>query len=65
MPTVTVEDMIVEGFCTAEWALRAGYRWDALVVGGDAFHKRQAWLTEITRVGTQVPSGPVHSTTRR
>ncbi|WP_293595614.1 MULTISPECIES: hypothetical protein [unclassified Polaromonas] len=44
MDTVTIEDMIIEGSCTAEWAMRAGYRWEALVVGGDALHKRQAWL---------------------
>ena len=44
MRTVTIEDMIIEGSCTAEWAMRAGYRWEALVVGGDALHKRQMWL---------------------
>lgn len=41
---VTIEQMIVEGSCTAEWAMRAGYRWEALVIGGDALRKRQAWL---------------------
>jgi hypothetical protein len=44
MHHVTIEDMIVEGSCTAEWAMRAGYRWEAIVVGGDALRKRQIWL---------------------
>lgn len=42
--TITIEDMIVEGSCTAEWAMRTGYRWDAQVIGGDALRKRQLWL---------------------
>ncbi|EPP9374878.1 hypothetical protein PZF67_006619 [Pseudomonas aeruginosa] len=41
---VTIEQMILEGSCTAAWAQRSGYRWEALVVGGDALAKRQAWL---------------------
>lgn len=46
--TVTIEDMIIEGSCTAEWAMKAGYRWESLVIGGDALRKRQAWLAART-----------------
>lgn len=41
---VTIEQMICEGSCTAAWAQRAGYRWEAIVVGGDALAKRSQWL---------------------
>lgn len=44
MHPVTIEDIIVEGSCTVGWAMRAGYRLEALVVGGDALRKRQIWL---------------------
>ena len=37
---VTIEQMICEGSCTAAWAWRAGYRWESVVVGGDALAKR-------------------------
>lgn len=26
---VTIEQMILEGSCTAAWAANAGYKWDA------------------------------------
>ncbi len=42
---VTIEQMILEGSCTAAWASNAGYKWDARVVGGDALAKRKRWLT--------------------
>ncbi|MCT9825979.1 hypothetical protein [Pseudomonas veronii] len=29
---VTIEQMILEGSCTAAWAASAGYKWDALVI---------------------------------
>jgi hypothetical protein len=41
---VTIEQMILEGSCTAAWASNAGYKWDARVVGGDALAKRKRWL---------------------
>jgi len=41
---VTIEQMILEGSCTAAWAARAGYKWDALVIGGDALARRKRWL---------------------
>lgn len=43
---VTIEQMICEGSCTAKWAQQNGYRWDAVVVGGDALAKRQQWLAK-------------------
>lgn len=46
--TVTIEQMIIEGSCTAAWASSAGYRWDALVIGGDALAKRKRWLAAQT-----------------
>lgn len=44
MKQVTIEQMIVEGSCSALWAQRAGYQWDAVVIGGDALEKRKRWL---------------------
>lgn len=41
---VTIEMMILEGSCTAAWAARAGYKWNAVVIGGDALAKRMRWL---------------------
>ncbi|MBV7547480.1 hypothetical protein KW849_14405 [Pseudomonas sp. PDM26] len=41
---VTIEQMILEGSCTTAWAANAGYKWDALVIGGDALAKRKWWL---------------------
>lgn len=41
---LTIEDMIAEGSMTAQDAMRMGYRWDAVVVGGDALAMRNAWL---------------------
>lgn len=49
MPLITIEDMIVEGSCTAQWAMLAGYHWEAVVVGGDALVKRKKWLAEQTQ----------------
>lgn len=46
---VTIEQMISEGSCTAAWAQRAGYRWEAVVVGGDALAKRSLWLAKQAR----------------
>jgi len=46
---VTIEQMICEGSCTAAWAQRAGYRWEAVVVGGDALAKRKQWLAQQAR----------------
>ncbi|HGM8090042.1 TPA: hypothetical protein ACKP9S_006473 [Pseudomonas aeruginosa] len=43
---VTIEQMICEGSCTATWAQRAGYRWETVVVGGDALVKREQWLAQ-------------------
>lgn len=41
---VMIEQMIPEGPCTAAWAASAGYRWDALMIGGDASATRKRWL---------------------
>lgn len=41
---ITIETMIIEGSCTALWAMKSGYRWDAIVCGGDALNKRNTWL---------------------
>ncbi len=41
---VTIDQMIIEGSCTAAWASNAGYKWDAQVIGGDALAKRKRWL---------------------
>lgn len=41
---VTIEQMILEGSCTAAWASKAGYTWGAQVVGGDALSRRTRWL---------------------
>ncbi|MNR65935.1 hypothetical protein D3C85_1892010 [compost metagenome] len=41
---MTIEQMILKGSCTAAWAASAGYRWDALVIGGDELAKRNRWL---------------------
>lgn len=49
MSEVTIEQMILEGSCTAAWAQQAGYKWEAVVVGGDAMAKRQKWLAEQAR----------------
>ena len=49
---VTIEQMINEGSCTAAWAQQAGYRWEAVVIGGDALAKREKWLTEQPRKKT-------------
>ncbi|AZD71896.1 hypothetical protein [Pseudomonas chlororaphis] len=46
---VTIEQMICEGSCTAAWAQRAGYRWGAVVVDGDALTKRKQWLAQQVR----------------
>lgn len=41
---VTIEQMIVEGSMTAKQAMEMGYRWEAVVTGGDALAMRQQWL---------------------
>lgn len=41
---VTIEMMILEGSCTAAWAAQPGYKWDAVVIGGDALAMRMSWL---------------------
>lgn len=46
---VTIEQMICEGSCTAKWAQQNGYRWEAVVVGGDALAKREQWLAQQAR----------------
>jgi len=51
MLTITIEDMIAEGSCSAQWAMQAGYRWDSIVIGGDAMAKRQKWLAAQARNG--------------
>lgn len=43
---VTIEKMIVEGSMTAKQAMTMGYRWDAVVIGGDALTMRQRWLQQ-------------------
>lgn len=42
--TVTIEQMIEEGSMTAKQAMEMGYRWEAVVTGGDALAMRQRWL---------------------
>lgn len=42
--TVTIEQMIAEGSMTAKHAMEMGYRWEAVVTGGDALTMRQQWL---------------------
>ena len=44
MPRITTQRMIIEGSCTARWAMINGYRWDAVVIGGDALLNRNEWL---------------------
>ncbi|MFT5520140.1 MAG: hypothetical protein ACI9IA_000728 [Enterobacterales bacterium] len=44
MMTITIEDMINEGSLTPRQAMYMGYRWDAVVIGGDAFEIRENWL---------------------
>lgn len=43
---VTIEQMIVEGSMTAKQAQEMGYRWEAVVSGGDALTMRQRWLQQ-------------------
>lgn len=47
--TVTIEQMILEGSCTAAWASSAGCKWEALIIGGDALKKRKQWLAAQVR----------------
>lgn len=42
--TVTIEQMIAEGSMTTKQAMEMGFRWDAVVTGGDALAMRQRWL---------------------
>jgi hypothetical protein len=42
--TITIEDMINEGSLTPRQAMYMGYRWDAVVIGGDALDIREKWL---------------------
>jgi hypothetical protein len=44
MAEITIEDMIIEGSITASQALKMGYKWEAIVVGGDAMAIRKVWL---------------------
>ncbi len=46
---VTIEDMINEGSITPAQVQNMGYRWDSLVVGGDAYKIRQQWLDKATK----------------
>ncbi len=48
---VTIEQMICEGSCTAKWAQRNGYQWEAVVAGGDALEKRKQWLAQQNKAG--------------
>ncbi|MFA0809508.1 hypothetical protein [Microbulbifer epialgicus] len=41
---ITIEDMITEGSLTPKQAYLMGYRWDSIVVGGDALEVRKKWL---------------------
>ncbi len=47
---ITIEQMIIEGSCTAQWAMLSGYKWESVVFGGDAFVKRQKWLAAAAAV---------------
>lgn len=40
----TTEDMVDEGSLTPLQAMKMGYGWDAVVIGGDALRIRQEWL---------------------
>lgn len=44
--TLKIEDMIAEGSMTRQDAMLMGYRWDAVVTGGDALAMRQRWLQQ-------------------
>ena len=44
MVTITIEDMINEGSISAYQAMKMGYRWEAIVTGGDALEIRNNWL---------------------
>lgn len=41
---MTIEDKINEGSLTPLEALRMGYRWEAVVTGGDPLAIRNDWL---------------------
>ena len=43
---VKIEDMIAEGSMTRQDAMLMGYRWDAVVTGGDALAMRKRWLLQ-------------------
>ena len=49
--TVTIEQMIEEGSMTAKQAMEMGYRWEAVVTGGDALAIRQRGAPGTSTVG--------------